>query len=163
MRTPDFIQRRVVAPIRRLVLTGVTPRRIAFSVATGTIVGIFPLLGTTTALCVGLSLAFRLNMVAMQAFNWLVAGMQLLLILPFIRLGEKLYHAAPLPLRPDEIESLFREGFLHAVRTLGMSLVHAVSGWVSVAPLIFVVTYATALHVVRRMPDRLNAASEAGL
>ncbi len=163
MRTPDFIQGRVITPIRRLILTGVTPRRIALSIATGTIVGIFPLLGTTTALCVGLSLAFRLNMVAMQAFNWLVAGMQLLLILPFIRLGERLYHTAPLPLRPDEIEILFREGFLHASRTLGMSLVHAVSGWMSVAPLIFAATYFASLHIVRRMPGRLNVASGAGL
>lgn len=157
MKAPGFLQRRIVMPIKTLVRTGVTPRRIAASIATGTIVGIFPLLGTTTALCVVLSLGFRLNMVAMQAFNWLVAGMQLLLILPFIRLGEKLFRAAPLPLRPEEIETLFREGFLHAIRTLGMSLVHAVSGWMSVAPLIFGIAYFIAFHIVRRMPGRLNA------
>lgn len=157
MRTPPFLQRRVVTQIKHLLRMGVTPRRIALSIAMGTIIGIFPLLGTTTALCVVLSLALRLNIIAMQAFNWLVAGVQLMLILPFIRVGERLYRASPLPLRPEEIEAMFREGLMHATATLGMSLVHAVSAWLIVAPLIFAGAYLVSLRILNRLP-RSNAA-----
>lgn len=161
MKFKALLHQRVIAPIAALLRVGVTPRRIALSIATGTIVGVFPLLGTTTALCVALSLGLRLNIVAMQAFNWLVAGMQLLLILPFIRLGEKLYNATPLPLTPREINALFDEGFVHAIQSLGLSLLHAVSGWLLVAPIVFGLTYAVALRTVGRMAGRRSSETAA--
>ncbi len=145
-----MMRERVLNPLGDLLRMGITPHRIALSISTGTIVGIFPLLGTTTALCVLLSLSLRLNIVAMQAFNWLVAGLQLILIIPFIRLGEWFYRAPPLPLTRAEIELLLDDGVWHALQALGFSLLHAVSGWLLVAPFVFALTYFASIPFLKR-------------
>jgi hypothetical protein len=56
------------------------------------------MLGTTTLLCVGAAFAFRLNQPAMQLVNYLAYPLQLALLIPFIRLGERLFGVAAMPL-----------------------------------------------------------------
>lgn len=144
----EQIRQRVGEPIVALLRMGASPRRIAISIAVGTIIGILPLLGTTTALCFVIALSLRLNLVAMQAFNWLVAGPQLILIVPFIRLGEKFYRAPPLSVHPDEVREIFATGLLEAVHRLGISIGHAVTGWLLVAPLLFLLAYALSYPIL---------------
>jgi uncharacterized protein (DUF2062 family) len=44
--------RRVVDPILRLMTQGITPEKIALSLAFGIVLGVFPMLGSTAILCV---------------------------------------------------------------------------------------------------------------
>jgi len=67
---------------------GITPRQLAFTLALGFAIGCFPLLGLTTVLCAVLALVLRLNMPAIQAANWIAMPLQLILLYPFLRLGE---------------------------------------------------------------------------
>ena len=46
-----FFRRRVARPILELLRQGVTPEKMAMSLALGVALGVFPVLGTTTALC----------------------------------------------------------------------------------------------------------------
>ena len=48
---PSVWQRRVVQPIVAQLTQGVTPDRIALTLAVGVTCGLFPFLGLTTALC----------------------------------------------------------------------------------------------------------------
>ena len=76
---------------------GVSPRRLALTLALGFAVGCIPLVGIPTVLCAALALAFRLNLPAIQAANYAVMPLQLALIVPFVRLGRWLVpaHSAP--------------------------------------------------------------------
>jgi len=67
---------------------GVTPRQLAFTLALGFAIGCIPLLGITTGICAVLALVLRLNMPAIQAANWIAMPLQLLLLYPFLRLGQ---------------------------------------------------------------------------
>jgi uncharacterized protein (DUF2062 family) len=69
---------------------GISPRRLALTLALGFAIGCFPLVGVTSALCGVLALGLRLNFPAIQAANWTAAPLQLVLIVPFVRLGERL-------------------------------------------------------------------------
>ena len=69
---PGFFHRRVVAPIVALLTQGITPGKIALSLAFGITLGVFPVLGTTTLLCVAAALMFGLNLPAIQLVNWLI-------------------------------------------------------------------------------------------
>jgi len=46
-----FFRRRIARPIVELLRQGVTPEKMALSLALGVALGVFPVLGTTTALC----------------------------------------------------------------------------------------------------------------
>ena len=65
-----FFHRRVVAPIVALLTQGITPEKIALSLAFGIVLGIFPVLGSTTVLCAAAALVFGLNLPAIQLVNW---------------------------------------------------------------------------------------------
>jgi uncharacterized protein (DUF2062 family) len=66
---------------------GVSPRRLALTLALGFAIGCIPVVGLPTALCAALAVVLRLNLPAIQAANYAVMPLQLALIAPFVRLG----------------------------------------------------------------------------
>ena len=74
--------------MRRLWLRqGISPRRLALTLALGFAIGCIPVVGIPTLVCAALALALRLNLPAIQAANYAVMPLQLVLIVPFVRLG----------------------------------------------------------------------------
>jgi uncharacterized protein (DUF2062 family) len=68
----QFLHKRLVRPILHLLTQGITPEKIALSLAFGIMLGVFPVMGTTTVLCLIAALLFRLNLAAVQFVNFLV-------------------------------------------------------------------------------------------
>jgi uncharacterized protein (DUF2062 family) len=58
-------RRRVLDPLVDLLAQGLTPERLALSLAVGLVLGLFPVVGLTTLLCLAAGFAFRLNHVAL--------------------------------------------------------------------------------------------------
>jgi len=77
-----------------LLSQGITPRQIALTLAIGSALGVFPLLGTTTLLCAVAAGVGRFNMPLIQLVNYLVYPLQLILLLPFWRVGAWLFGSA---------------------------------------------------------------------
>jgi uncharacterized protein (DUF2062 family) len=137
----DFFRRRVLVPIISLLVQGISPRKIGLSIAIGLVVGIFPVLGTTTVLCTLAALALRLNLVAVHAVHYAVTPLQLLLIIPFVRLGEHILGSPGQPLSIAGALALVDQGVLSAVIALWGAIVHAVLAWIVVAPIAFALIY----------------------
>ena len=87
----NFFQRKLVRPIVDLLKQGVTPEKLAVSAALGVVLGIFPVIGSTTTLCAIAAFALRLNLPAIQIVNYFMYPAQIALLIPFLRLGEKLF------------------------------------------------------------------------
>ena len=104
----SFFRRRVIEPLLQLLRIGATPHRLAWSIAIGIVIGINPLLGSTTLVALAAASAFRLNVVASQLGNHLMYPLELLLFPVFLRLGIALFHSPALPLE--------RRALVHAVR-----------------------------------------------
>jgi uncharacterized protein (DUF2062 family) len=102
----EMIRCRVLRPLLRLLRGGVTPRRLAWSLAVGVVVGINPSVGLTTLIVVLLAWMFGLNQVASQIGVHAVAPLHLLLFLPFIELGVHLFHTHKLPMNGKQLEHL---------------------------------------------------------
>lgn len=113
---------------------GLSPEGLAWSLAVGLALGVSPLFGTSTALCAGAAMAFRLNQPAMQLANYLAYPLQIALLLPFVRLGERLFGAPRLPLSLPMIEAALKADAWEAVGTLWTSLWHAGVAWLLVVP-----------------------------
>jgi uncharacterized protein (DUF2062 family) len=146
-----FFHRRVLAPLLQLLRQGVTPEKLALSVALGTIVSVIPVLGVSTVTCALLAIWLRLNMPAIQLVNYLLTPAQLLLIIPFLRLGEHLAGAPRYPVTLESGLALLSHGILNAVRILWDAIVHAAVGWLIVAPLAAGVLYLVFRQVFRRL------------
>jgi uncharacterized protein (DUF2062 family) len=146
-----FFHRRVVRPIVALLTQGITPEKIALSLAFGIVLGTFPVLGSTTVLCAAAALIFGLNLPAIQLVNWLIYPMQLFLLVPFIRMGEKLFRAAPLQLSLAQILSMVRTDMPHAVSTLWRTEIHAILAWWLTGPPAIFLLYILLSRVLRQV------------
>ena len=102
----EFFRCRVLRPLLRQLRGGVTPRRLAWSLALGIVIGINPSVGITTFLVLLLAWVFGLSKVASQIGAHAVAPVHLLLFVPFIELGVHLFHTGRLPMSRRQIEHL---------------------------------------------------------
>ena len=121
---------------------GITPRKLAITCALGAVIGIFPIFGTTTLLCLAVALMFRLNIPLIQLVNYVVAPLQLILILPFIKLGTYLLRLNPFPYSFDELMSMFRNDFWVLLKETGVALAIGIGVWTVISvPLFFLLFY----------------------
>ncbi len=146
-----FFYRRLIAPVVVLLTQGISPEKIALSLACGIVLGVFPVLGSTTILCAAAALIFRLNLPAIQLVNYLVYPLQLVFLAPFIRLGEKLFRAAPLQLSLAQMLALAHADFRHALATLWLAGVHAISAWLLMGPPAILLIYFLLSRTLRRI------------
>jgi uncharacterized protein (DUF2062 family) len=134
--TPGIFKRYVSSPIIALLKQGLTPQILAMSMASGIIIGTFPLVGTTTAICTMAAILFRMNLLVTQLGNWLVYPIQLLLIVPFIILGEHLF-GTPSTLDPSHIVTLLHTDLWTTLRLFSKMILHAAVAWMICAPIAF--------------------------
>jgi uncharacterized protein (DUF2062 family) len=107
-------------------------RRVVWALVLGAAAGVFPVLGLSTLLCAALAAGFRLNMPLAQSANWAMGPLPLLLWIPFLRLGERLLGAAPLPLSAQALRDLVADRGLYFAADLAGSMLHALLGWLAV-------------------------------
>ena len=149
-----FLQRRLIRPVIELLRQGVTPEKIALSIVFGITLGVFPVLGLTTALCAIAALAFRLNLPAIQIVNYFVYPLQIALLIPFFRLGEKLFGAQHLPLSVPQIYAMIHTSMTGAIRALWTTTWHAIVVWSLLAPVAAIILYFILTPVLRRVARR---------
>jgi len=154
----DAIKRIAAAGLRQ----GITPRRLALTLALGFAIGCIPVVGIPTLVCAALALMLRLNLPAIQAANYIVMPLQLLLIVPFVRLGGWLI---PARMNSASSQTLEPSALLHAspqvlVTQMGWLAGQALLAWLLIAiPAVLLLTFTLPL-LLRRIPA--VAAAEAG-
>jgi uncharacterized protein (DUF2062 family) len=129
---------------------GISPQRLALTLALGCTIGCIPVVGIPTLLCAGLALALRLNLPAIQAANYAVMPAQILLIVPFIRFGGWLFSSpARQPVQPL---ALLHASPLVLAGGVGILAAHALVAWLVIAiPAVLLLTL-TLTALLRRIP-----------
>jgi uncharacterized protein (DUF2062 family) len=150
-KNEGFFRRQIVRPILELLRQGVTPEKMALSLALGVALGVFPVLGTTTALCALVAFIWRLNLPAIQIVNYFVYPLQIALLIPFFRVGEKLFGAPHLPLSLTQIPAMVHASFWGATRFLWTTIWHAAAAWCLIAPAFVVFAYVSIVPLLRRV------------
>jgi uncharacterized protein (DUF2062 family) len=133
---------------------GISPRRLALTLALGFAVGCIPLVGLPTVLCAALALALRLNLPAIQVANYVAMPLQLALIVPFVRLGRWLVppHNGP-AFDPQALLHLPVFNLAaHLASSMGGLAAQALLAWLLVAvPAVVLMTVALT-RMLRRIP-----------
>lgn len=130
---------------------GTTPTKLAVTLAIGICIGCFPVLGTTTVFCIVVAFLFRLNQAAIQVGNYLAFPLQLLLTIPFLRLGERIFHAGHLPLAPDQLLSMARRSPHETAKAFVVGQGHAIVAWALVAPIAALLLTALLAPLIRML------------
>ncbi len=137
---------------------GISPERLALTLALGVAIGCIPVVGVTTALCMVAALTLRLNFPVIQAANWASMPLQVILIVPFVRLGGRLFGFGSG--RAIQAGTLLHTPPLALVSQVGGMAGHALLAWLLIAiPAVALMTV-TLTVVLRRVPALATA--EAG-
>ena len=153
----NWLYRRIALPILALLRMGATPEKLAWSLAIGALIGINPILGSTTLLALTAAALFRLNIAASQIGNHVVYPLQLALVLPWISLGTHLFHTAPLPLSAKALFAAARSAPLALVRQLWLWEWHALVLWTAIALLATPALALTLAPILRKLLPRVES------
>lgn len=146
-----FFYRKFVLPIIDLLRQGITPEKIALSLAFGIGLGVFPVLGSTTILCALAAILFRLNLPAIQLVNYFVYPLQLALLIPFMRFGEVLFRSPHVSLSLTIIFASIKRSAWQATKTYWTSGWHAMLAWCLVGPVAIWIIYLALVPTLRKL------------
>jgi uncharacterized protein (DUF2062 family) len=137
-----FSRKYVTGIIMQALSQGITPRKLALTCALGVVIGIFPIFGTTTLLCLGAAIVLRLNVPLIQLVNYVIAPLQLILIVPFIKIGTYLFQLHPFPYSAADLISLFTADLWLFAKEAGVALAIGIAVWMVLSvPLFFLIFY----------------------
>jgi hypothetical protein len=152
----NWLKRRLLAPLLALLRQGMSPRRLALCTAIAIVVGNIPILGVSTIICTLIALVFRLNLPAIQVVQAAMAPTQVLLIIPFVRLGEWIVHAPPQVVSIKEGIALMSQGIWQAIVVLRDAIFHATLAWIILAPFCIYVLHRLLTPIFERMAGRVR-------
>lgn len=136
-----IFQKRLLEPIKNQLQQGATPQGLALSVAFGISISIFPILGATTFLCLMFGIILKLNQPVLQATNYLLYPVQIIMIPVFLKLGADLTGSTPISFNPQLIMAEFSADVGLFFKKYGMAGLHGILAWLIVAPLLTWMSY----------------------
>ncbi|MGD0446311.1 MAG: DUF2062 domain-containing protein [Edaphobacter sp.] len=152
----NWLYRRVALPILALLRMGASPEKLAWSIAAGLLIGINPILGSTTVLCLAIAFVFRLNVAASQIGNHVVYPLEIVLIIPFINAASRIFRTEPMPLSANELLHAAREHPLALTRRLWLWEWHAFLLWVILAAIAIPLLALVLTPLLRRLLSRVE-------
>ncbi len=136
---------------------GISPRRLALTLALGFAIGCIPMVGITTAICLVVASCLRLNLPAIQAANWAAMPLQVALLVPFVRLGGRLLGFGSI--HGIAIGAQFHASAFTSISSFGWMAGQAMLAWLVIAvPAVLMMT-AMLTVLLRRVPAVAAAGS----
>ncbi|HML16473.1 MAG TPA: DUF2062 domain-containing protein [Bryobacteraceae bacterium] len=139
-----------MVPILDLLRQGITPEKIALSIALGVVLGVFPMLGSTTILCTGMAILLGLNLPAIQLVNFLIYPLQLILFLPLLKAGSRIANAAPVTISLGQVFAMIQSDLWGLIKMLWTATLGAIAIWLVLAPIAAAAIYFTLAPLLRR-------------
>jgi len=147
-----FFRRRIILPLLELLRQGITPEKIALCIGVGIALGVFPVVGATTLLCTLAAVLLRLNLPAIQLVNYLIYPLQLVLLLPFMHLGERLFGGGTVRFSLQQILAMIRSDLGQALVILWGATLRAILVWLCISPFAVLILYLVLTPLIRKIP-----------
>jgi uncharacterized protein (DUF2062 family) len=120
---------------------GLAPIELTQSILVAALFSIVPILGVTTILLTVLSVKRKLNLPIMLAISYIMWPIQIVLIVPFINVGEFIFSIPQSHYSVEEIITSFQDSFFGTLSQLSFELLCGFGGWLLTAVPFFVAVY----------------------
>jgi uncharacterized protein (DUF2062 family) len=147
VRTPW--QRHVIDPIAAQLTQGITPEKIALTLSVGSALALFPILGTTTLLCLLAGILLRLNQPIIQIVNALCTPLHLPVIYFMVRLGSWMFDVPSAHMGIRMMNHMLWDDPKEFLERFGQTAIHAIAAWSIIFPFWVTIVYLLALPVLR--------------
>ena len=134
--------------------TGSTPDKIAEAVVAGILIGIFPVLGTTTLLAGLCGYLFKYNQIVIQSVNYLVYPLQIIMIPIYMKIVSLFFDVGNVPLRPDLVVAKFKESPKEFFQLYGLVGLYSILLWAIGAVVLFFILKPIIKSVINRLQSK---------
>jgi uncharacterized protein (DUF2062 family) len=124
-----------------LLKQGLTPKELSQSLIVSGLLSTIPILGVSTFMITTVSLKQKLNLPIMISFSYLLWPVQILLIIPFIRVGEFIFSVPQNHHTIERIINSFQTSFFQTLSQLSFELLCGLGGWFLTAVPIAILFY----------------------
>lgn len=128
-----------------LLKQGLTPKELSQSIVVSGLISTIPILGLSTFIITTISLKSKLNLPVMIALSYLLWPVQILMIIPFIRVGEFIFSVPKNPHSVEEIINSFQNSFFQTLSHLSFELFCGLGGWLFTAVPVAILIYGVSL------------------
>ena len=143
-------------PMLTFLKKGMSAEKLSLTLALGICFGIMPFMGVTTYLLIPIALVLRLNIPAIQLVNYAVYFVQIVLFVPFLKIGQFLFHGPQLPFELTNIVSKFKNEFWNTLGAIWEVNLLGIVVWIIVSiPLAFLI-YRLSLPFFARQQQKLE-------
>jgi uncharacterized protein (DUF2062 family) len=132
-----------------LLRQGMSAQKLALTLSLGAVLGIIPVFGFVTAVCAAIAAWWRLNIPLAIAVLYAVMPLQLLLFIPFIRLGEAWFDLPKLPLAPEKVIHDLQLDPLGYMGQIWHSVLGALGAWALIALILGGAIYYLSFFIMR--------------
>ena len=137
--------------IKNIFVQGVSPQKLALTISLGIFIGTVPILWGSTLICAILAVVFRLNQLSIQAANYLVYPIQIVLIIPFYRIGAGIFSWGP-SVSPDIFSKGIKNEWMGNFIPIAVATLKAIAAWFLIASPLVVLLYFLLWAIFVRMP-----------
>jgi uncharacterized protein (DUF2062 family) len=125
--------KRVLIPVSNIRKQGFSSETLAFSIAIGVVGGAFPAIGFASYICLLMTLLLRQNIIIVQVVNWLVYPIQILLLIPFMKLGHSIFAGGDVVITLHQVTVAFQVGIMNGFREIGIISLYGIIAWAACA------------------------------
>lgn len=133
-------------PLIAYLHQGMMPEKLALAVALGAV------LGTTTIICTTLALILELNLPAILLVNLFVYPLQLIFLIPFLKIGSSLIGGPEITLTLHELMEQAGRNIWEMIHTLWLANLFGLMIWTLIAVPAGVIIYYLSRTLFRRIP-----------
>jgi uncharacterized protein (DUF2062 family) len=145
---------KLVTKTKDLLISGNTPHQLSLAITLGIIIGVIPFIGVTTIILAIIAFAFNLNLIITQLTNYLVYPLQLLLYLPFIKLGKLLGHRPAISV--NQVFETMKENWITGIEKLWDIQLWAIISWIIIALPASYLIYRLLKNWIEKIKDKLK-------
>jgi hypothetical protein len=128
---------------------GLTPVELTQSIIVSGLISTIPILGVSTFLLTALSLKRKLNLPIMIAQSYLMWPIQVVMIIPFINIGEFIFSVPKTNHSAQEIIASFQNSFFATLSHLSFELLCGFGGWLLIAVPFSAGLYLTSIFILK--------------
>lgn len=145
------LRRRVFRKILYFLKKGITPHKLALSFSLGITIGIIPLYGITSLLVTLVAFCFRLNLTASHVAHYMVYPIQILLIFPFLKLGDLIFNNSLLPHSFDQLFTMLKTDVWGTLHHFWLAYLTATAVWFILSIPLAIILYKVLFFSFRKL------------
>jgi uncharacterized protein (DUF2062 family) len=145
------VRRRIFRRVVYFLRKGITPHKLALSLSLGVTIGIIPLYGITSLLITLVALCFRLNFTASHIAHYVVHPVQILLIFPFLKLGDLIISKSLLPHSLGQLLIMIKTDVWGTLHQFWLAYLTATVVWFILSVPLTIILYKVLFHSFRKL------------